>query len=183
MSCDFDVLKTMIEDAISELYRDNWFFFTHGVGEWTISSEFHHIMKMKYRSSFPWLDMDAEYNLMGTINHGLAHKMVVDEAGNRLKIRPDFIIHKRGCSSENILCVEIKRHGGPRLEYDCKKLKYLTRMSDMTDLACVHNYLFGVSVLMLKRRVECRWYERGEIAGTRHASVDVKHNVPFLVWH
>ena len=35
---------------------------------------------------------------------------------------------------------------------------------------------------MLKRCVECRWYERGEIAGTRHASVDVKHNVPFVIW-
>ena len=48
MSYDFDALKTMIEDAISELYSGNWFFFEHGVGEWSISSEFHSIMKTKY---------------------------------------------------------------------------------------------------------------------------------------
>ncbi len=38
MSYDLAVLKSMLEDAISELYRDNWFFFVHGVGEWSISS-------------------------------------------------------------------------------------------------------------------------------------------------
>ena len=176
-----DVME-MLEDAISDLYKDNWSFFTLGVGEWSISSEFHHIMKMKYGKRFIGFDMDAEYNLMRTIDHGLAQKVIVDEEGRVLKIRPDFIIHRRGCPQENVLCVEIKRHGGMRLNYDDKKLKCLTRTSDMRGLEGVHNYSFGVSVLMLKRRVECRWYERGNVGYTRHALVEVDHDIPLLYW-
>lgn len=179
--CRSDIME-MLEDAISDLYKDNWFFFTQGVGEWTISSEFHHIMKMKYGNRFIGFDMDAEYNLMRTIDHGLAQKMIVDDEGRALKIRPDFIIHRRGCPLGNVLCVEIKRHGGTRLNYDDKKLKCLTRTSDVKGLEGVHNYSFGVSVLMLKRRVECRWYEHGNVDVTRCAWVKVDHDIPLLHW-
>ena len=182
MSYDLAVLKAMLEDAISELYRDNWFFFVHGVGEWSISSEFHRIMKMKYGEYFKEYDMDAEYNLMKKTDCVYAAKVIVNANGKRMYIRPDFIVHRRDSYKGNLLCVELKRKGGKWLKHDYYKLSFLTQMCSEEAGKYVRNYSFGVSVLMLKSRVECCWYERGEVVGTRHASVDVKHNVPFLSW-
>ena len=182
MSYDFDELKMMLEGAMSELYRDNCFFFEHGVGEWSISSEFHSIMKTKYGECFKGYDMDAEYNLMKKTDCAYAAKVIVDANGKTMYIRPDFIVHKRDSYKRNLLCVELKRKGGKWLKHDYYKLSFLTQMCSSEAGRYVRNYSFGVSVLMLKRRVECRWYKRGEIVETRHASVDVKHNVPFLIW-
>lgn len=179
---DLDDIIGVLEDAITELYKDNWFFFQSGVGEWTVSSEFHHIMKKKYWKRFKGYDMDAEFNLMTGIDRDYVQKTIVSADGTPLTIRPDFIIHKQDCPKKNLLCVEIKRKGGAWLEHDYYKLAYLTRKSDDMAGRYVSNYAFGVSVLMLKRKVKCRWYENGKAVKNRTASVVFNQSKPSLNW-
>ena len=182
MKMTLNDMADMVEGALSNMYRDNWFFFEHRVGEWTISSEFHYIMKVLYASRFVEYDMDAEYNLMTLVDDCVAQKTIVDDRGRPLKIRPDFIIHKRGNPLGNFLCVELKRRSGKRIKHDFLKLERLTGINNAVGLKYVSNYMFGVSVLMLKRTIKCRWYVGGKCAMERFARVKNDGGIITLLW-
>ena len=125
-------------------------------------------MRTKLSHKFHGYQMDGEYNHRTKEFNQEAWKKEISCDGRALSVRPDFLIHRRSTDSKkdkesprNFLWVEIKRHGGNRLEDDHKKLRAVTsKMND--DIKEVSGYEVGLSLLLLKKHVHCEWFQLGQ---------------------
>lgn len=108
-------------------------------------------------------NFDSEYNLMSLIGDKELAKKEICVNGQKLRVRPDFLIHGRGKKELNFLWVEMKKRGGEDWEDDLNRLVGVTREAHEEELSCVMGYAYGLGVLFHKRKVRCMWYEKGHL--------------------
>lgn len=84
-------------------------------------------------------DVDCEYN------RDLAESK--KNKANEL-IRPDIIVHRRGCNSSNFVVIEVKPWWNDNAEEDIKKL------AEMTEENGRFEYYYGCSVIITKNRYD-----------------------------
>ena len=161
-SMEFDNLKRCVEKTIERIYRREAYLITHGLSEWTLSAQFHYYMRKECQKTLKGFSFDSEYNLMTKItNKGLAQKYICVN-GEPLRVRPDFIIHKRGDITRNFLWVEMKRRGGKSWKDDLNRVRCVTKARvDDGGVEYVTGYAHGLGVLFRKRNVICQWYANG----------------------
>ena len=159
---NFNELKEIVEKAIAQLYSQEAYLIKYGLSEWTLSAQFHYYMRTACCEKLKEYDFDSEYNLMSKIwDKGYAQKCICVN-GESLRVRPDFIIHKRGDSSGNFLWVEMKRKGGAKWTKDLDRVRAVTK-------GCIYErgvdyvtgYAYGLGVFFRKRKVICQWYANG----------------------
>lgn len=63
-------------------------------------------------------------------------------------IRPDIIVHRRGCNSSNFVVIEVKPWWNDNAEEDIKKL------AEMTEENGKFEYDYGCSVIIAKKRCD-----------------------------
>ena len=170
---EFDDLKRCVEKTIEEIYTSEAYLIKHSLSEWTLSAQFHYYMRNACLKFLKGYDFDSEYNLMRHINDkGLAQKYICVN-GQRLRVRPDFIIHKRGESTNNYLWVELKRRGGEGWENDLKRVMAVTQERVKTEgVDYVTGYTYGLGVLFHKRDVKCEWYAGGRWMANARMSIN-----------
>ena len=168
---------TAIEDVVACLYKKQWELFGKKVSEWPISFQFYYYMRRKLAHKFHGYQMDGEYNHRTKGFNQEAWKKEISCDGKTLSVRPDFLIHRRSPDSKkdkesprNFLWVEIKRHGGKRLEDDRKKLCAVTSKM-IEDIKEVSGYEIGLSLLLLKKHVHCEWFQLGQKVKCRVGTV------------
>ena len=165
---EFYELKNIVNDAIEKIYTRESYLIEHGLSEWTIAAQFHYYMRKKCQKALKGYSFDSEYNLMSKIeDKGYVQKCIfVSE--EPLKVRPDFIIHKRVVSPKggdaigNFLWVEMKRVGGKKWEKDLKRVSAVTRACfTKNGVECVTGYAYGLGILFHKKKVICKWFMNG----------------------
>ena len=160
----FECLKTCVENAISRIYREDAYLIKYGLSEWTISAQFHYYMRLECQHvpELKGYSFDSEYNFMSKISDkGLAAKYIC-VGDEKLRVRPDFIIHKRGSSSNNYLWVEMKRVGGWRWKKDLNRVLSVTKTrATEGGVDYVTGYSYGLGILFHKKEVQCNWYANG----------------------
>jgi len=159
---EFDNLKRCVEKTIEYIYTREAYLVTQDLSEWTLSAQFHYYMRKECQKTLKGFSFDSEYNLMAKItNKGLAQKYICVN-GEPLRVRPDFIIHKRGDITGNFLWVEMKRRGGKSWKDDLNRVRCVTkaRVND-GGVDYVTGYAHGLGVLFRKRNVICHWYTNG----------------------
>lgn len=81
----------------------------------------------------------------------------LDKNGNKIKARPDFIIHKR-TEGGHLCCIEIKK-GENDIQHDIEKLIYMTCPQGR------YQYAFGVVLRFFKDKTVCIYlYADGKIS-------------------
>ena len=158
---EFGEIRGAVEDVINHIYSEEWFLIHNGASEWTIAAQFHYWIRHLWPENFPRnLNFDSEYNLMSYVgDKGFARKLI-SVNGEKLRVRPDFLIHKRDNSSQNILWVEMKRHWGKDWNDDLFRVRAVTQSKCHEKLDYVLGYNFGLGILFHKREVFCQWYKQ-----------------------
>lgn len=84
-------------------------------------------------------EVDCEYN-----------RDLADPKKNKTDelIRPDIIVHRRGCNSSNFVVIEVKPWWNDNTEEDIKKL------AEMTEENGKFKYDYGCSVIITKKRCD-----------------------------
>ena len=166
-----------VEKVVERLYKEQWELFQKQVSEWPISFQFYYYMRKLLSSKFHGYQMDGEYNHMTGEFNQEAWKKEISCGDNILSVRPDFIIHRRSTdlvkdakTPRNFLWVEIKRHGGSRLDGDREKLCAVTRKMN-EDNKGVSGYEIGLSLLLQKRHVQVEWFQSGRKVKSRLGNV------------
>ena len=164
----FDDLKRCVEKAIKHIYTRETYLITQGLSEWTISAQFHYYMRNECQKSLNGFNFDSEYNLMSKISDkGLAQKYICVN-GEPLRVRPDFVVHKRGDIACNFLWVEMKRRGGKGWKDDLNRVRAVTKARvNEGGVDYVTGYAYGLGVLFHKRNAICQWCANGNEKGGR----------------
>lgn len=159
----FETLIGKVEDAISCIYKKESFLIKEGLSEWTISAQFYYYMRRACQSLQRGYNFDSEYNFMSKVNDKELARKYICVDGSKLRVRPDFIIHKRGNPKGNFLWVEMKRKGGVEWESDKKRVKAVTQeMAKEGNIDYVTGYVYGLGVLFRKKEVLCHWFSKNE---------------------
>lgn len=156
-SITIDELQVQIETALNKLYCNEHYLIKHNVHEVAIVSHFFRYFLNEYQDFYCDLNIDMEYN-----KNGVKPKGYYEITGEEFhKARPDFIIHKRGCNSHNLLYIEFKHynnHSSPSTDY--KKLKAFT-LKDDRDNKNEFQYKYGLAIKLYPKKVEMIWFQDG----------------------
>lgn len=159
-------MRELIEKAVELTYQNEKFLFEHNLAEWSIAFQFAYYLRTLCQCHLGEYSFDAEYN-HSKVKRELWKKFTSDGGW----VRPDIIIHKRrdissvNDKSDNVLWVELKKHGGKQLLLDCNKLILVTQDASEVGkgVEAVSGYKFGLSLLMQKTKVEYRWFSKGQM--------------------
>ncbi len=143
-------LEEQIISVLKILYEEDKYLLLVNANEVCISAHLWHYFKNKYDKDYVGFNIDMEYNRNG----------IDPKTGQAMRrIRPDMIIHRRGCNKYNFACFEIKRTTR-YLQQDYDKLKYITDNNNL------YRYRYGISILLKNDVVTIVWFEEGKRKGT-----------------
>jgi hypothetical protein len=111
-----------------------------------------HCIACYLKKYFPDWNVDCEYNRKGS------NPKISPVVGSHGIVRPDIIIHRRN-TSDNLLCIEVKKEGEP-LDDDRKKL------CGFTDIRGQYKYHFGLLIILSLDDpflIKGTWYQDGKI--------------------
>jgi hypothetical protein len=177
MTIEYEDIKSRVDRAIQELYRQDHFLLEKYVSERSIT----HRLAMYLQPLFPEYHVDCEYNRNIEEGRGASkgisilattamsmfrerlEKRQLEEAILEVSTFPDIIIHRRGHNRENILIIEAKKNNStiPN-SYDEMKVKAFTG----TENEPRYRYQWGLTILFpVGERLEAPslvWYQNGE---------------------
>ena len=134
----------IVNFVLDELYEKEKYLFKNDLSERNMV--FHFARYFSYVLSsydFNGLSVDCEYN-RNSLNTNGQKEIYINNI--RRKIYPDLILHERGSNLRNILAIEFKKSNNKRIDYDIKKLCYLT------DSKYEYRYMLGMLVILGKSR-------------------------------
>ena len=149
-----NLLLELVSTALDELYSKDEHLITYEAHECSIVFRFAHYLQnlMDAHEVFAQYNLDVEYN-----RNGRQPKRIPN---NRIGVRPDVIIHKRGLNDHNLLIMEFKP---PWERYntfdDRQKLKAFTQSSGE------YAFQLGLSIVLGKTRntVSTKYVVDGEV--------------------
>lgn len=165
-SVDDKRLKEQILEVSKILYKENKYLFDKKLQEQCIAAYFWKTFIEKYSGEYIGYDIDIEYSRFG--DKGKAQSAFFQK-NSRKRMRPDMIIHKRGCTFYDFACIEFKVpwSNAKCLNNDYKKLK------ELTDLKGNYKYKYGVSVV-LDKNPTLKWFTDGKEYKAQNESNDEK---------
>lgn len=136
-----ELLNKLLDCALGELYKNDWYLLGHNVHERTIVVRFGHYLQnlMDATGKFHDFNLDFEYN-----RNGRQPKRI--PANLRNGAFPDLIIHQRGSNQYNLLIMEFKPPWNTNTKDDCKKIQ------QFIDPHGDYHYLCGQSILLGRTR-------------------------------
>ena len=131
----YDALKIALDMLF---YKDQYLICNETdkhVSELSISHKLGHYLSL----SIDEYEVDCEYN-----------RDLADPKKNKADelIRPDIIVHRRGCNSSNFVVIEVKPWWNDNVDEDIKKL------AEMTEENGKFEYDYGCSVIVTKKRCD-----------------------------
>lgn len=131
----YDALKIALDMLF---YKDQYLIFNetdNHVSELSISHKIGHYLSL----CIDEYDVDCEYN-----------RDIADSKKNKANelIRPDIIVHRRGCNSSNFVVIEVKPWWNDNAEEDIKKL------AEMTEENGRFEYDYRCSIIITKNRYD-----------------------------
>lgn len=156
-SITMEELQLQIENALKKLYYNENYLIEHNVHEVAIVTHFFRYFLNEYQEFYYELNIDMEYNKNG-VDPKYYYKITGEEVH---RARPDFIIHKRGCNSHNLLYIEFKHNKNrSNPSTDFKKIKAFT--SEVAyDKAKEYHYKYGLAIRLYLKKVEMIWFQGG----------------------
>lgn len=171
----FETVQSFVEESISSFYRNDWYLVDNHLSEWTISYPLYFYLRKRFGRQKWKCHVDGEYNHMALGNKVQLWRKLMIIRGDKKSVRPDIIIHRRGPRTGrgdmgNLLWIELKTHGGSAIDRDIERLKGVTGpVKEGSDE--VTGYGFGLSLLIQKTKVECRWFREEALCQFRLAKV------------
>ena len=131
----YDALKIALDMLF---YKDQYLIFNetdNHVSELSISHKIGHYLSL----CIDEYDVDCEYN-----------RDIADSKKNKANelIRPDIIVHRRGCNSSNFVVIEVKPWWNDNAEEDIKKLAEMTEENGRFESD------YGCSIIITKNRYD-----------------------------
>ena len=150
MNYDLQKIQKSVKDCLENFLNQDIFLLQIDVSERAIT----HRLACNLQSKFSQLHVDCEYN-----RKNARIKRMDQNDLQSAQIYPDIIVHKRDSDSNNILAIEIKKHGTKKIEEDRKRLEIFTKEG--------HNYKFGLLVIFnVKEKHQtkptCEWFIDGK---------------------
>ena len=147
--------------ALCEIYRNDYFLIENNCHELSITGAFYRYFRNNFdrwvAEKFHDVNIDMEYGKMG--EELCAKPAPLNNVGKR-HMRIDFVIHKRGIQTQNILAIEFKLKNRKKdIEWDYEKLKSITIKSDNENQ--VRNYILGISIVLDKKKVSMKYFKDG----------------------
>lgn len=143
-------LKNAVLDAITEVYKNDYFLIEQCCHELTVVASFFKFFCARNRIEDNLIKIDLEYSRIGESLE--AKPAPLNNEFNKSHMRIDVVIHQRGCQRKNKLALEFKCGERQKdLEWDFEKLKSVTVCSD--NPSQVRNYKLGLSLQYNERGV------------------------------
>jgi hypothetical protein len=160
-----ETLKTLLGFALARFYKnDKEIIEKKGTEQASVARIFYYlqdaILHNEEFKELKYLNLDSEYNKQGDESKIMGTH----------KIRPDILVHKRGCNENNLFVLEFKTWSNTNKiekdgetisasEWDKRKLKALTHPDG------AYHYQLGAFVKLGKENSEITFFERGEEIG------------------
>lgn len=144
MNINNQKIINIVKLTLDELYEKEKYLFENDLSERNMV--FHFARYFSYVLSsydFNGLSVDCEYN-RNSLNTNGQKEIYINNI--RRKIYPDLILHERGSNLRNILAIEFKKSNNKRIDYDIKKICYLT------DSKYEYRYTLGMLIILGKSR-------------------------------
>ena len=111
-------LHTRVSWAIDMLYARDSALFRRDPSKWSSEWSIAHRLAVYLEHQLPEWNVDCEYNRQGQDSHG-------KKSANSKNIRPDIIVHHRGCleRAHNLLVIEVKKD---RTDTDLERAREFT---------------------------------------------------------
>lgn len=129
-------IRNALAAALDDLVKHDEYLMRTDASERSIS----HRLAVHLASRFQGYHVDCEFNRDGfdIKRLPLRPRKTTSHNINAVTVFPDVIVHLRGCSTHNLLVIEVKKMGCPNkeLDYDAQKLKAF--MSEMEYWCAAH---------------------------------------------
>ena len=143
-----ELLIEMVNKALDKLYENDKILIQNDVHEQTIVSRFTKYFENIFEAMINDIELsvDNEYN-RDILSEDTYKK--IKYSGLDHKIKPDFILHKRGSNDKNILVIEFKKEW----IIDTKGKKGdVRKLTLLTDLSLRYKYQLGLYIEFAKKR-------------------------------
>lgn len=160
-----DQLKEQINNALFNLYTNDYYLIMNRVTEVCISTHFWYYFKLMFSKEYVGYNIDPEYNRNGKV----AKYYIAPTDNKRYSAKPDLIIHKRGCNKYNFAYCEFKGFWSKRKagdENDENKLQAFTSQiepSSYIDDSHLYQYTHGIKIKLFQEYADITWYSNGEV--------------------